>query len=136
MVIEEALYAHLSTFAGLAVLVSNRIYPLVLPQKGTYPSITYLKVSGRRLHALQTDPGMASPRFQISCWAQTYTQAKAVAKQVQAALQNFSGVMGGAGGVQVDAVLFENEFDLYEDETEGKTKLYHVPVDFIIWHQE
>ncbi|MDA8212162.1 MAG: DUF3168 domain-containing protein [Clostridia bacterium] len=136
MIIEEALYAHLNTYANLTALVGNRIYPLVLPQKGSYPAITYQKVSGPRLHALQTDPGTAHPRFQISCWAQTYSKAKAVVKQVQAALQDFSGIMGGAGGVQVDAVLFENEFDLYEEETEGKTGLYHIPVDFIIWHQE
>lgn len=132
VVIEEALYAHLSAYANLTALVSNRIYPKILPQKGTYPAITYQKISGPRLHTLQTDPGTARPRFQISCWAQTYNQAKAVAKQVQIALQDFSGVMGGVGGVQVDAVLLENEYDAFEDET----GLYQVPVDFIIWHQE
>ena len=132
MVIEEALYAYLSSHAGLTALVSTRIYPLVMPQNATLPAVTFSKISGPRAHAMQQDAGLAYPRFQVSCWGGTYKQAKEVAGQVRAALQDYTGTMGGAGGVVVSGVFLEDENDLYEPGTQA----YHIAIDFIIWHLE
>ncbi|MEW5921568.1 MAG: DUF3168 domain-containing protein [Bacillota bacterium] len=132
MVIEEALYAYLSSHVGLTALVGSRIYPLVMPQGTTLPAVTFSKVSGPRVHAMQHDAGLAYPRFQVSCWGSTYKQAKEVAAQVRAALQDFKGTMGGPGGAEVSGVFLEDETDLYEP----NTQIYHVALDFIIWHNE
>lgn len=132
MFIEEAIYSYLSGHAGLTALVSNRIYPLVMPQNTILPAVTFSKVSGPRVHAMQKDTGMAYPRFQVSCWGSTYKQAKEVAAQVRAALQDYKGTMGGAGGVVVGGVFIQDENDLYEP----GTQVYHVALDFIIWHDE
>lgn len=132
MVIEEALYTYLSSHTGLTVLVSNRIYPVVMPQGTTLPAVTFSKVSGPRVHAMNRDAGLAHPRFQVSCWGATYKQAKDVAAQVRAALQDFKGTMGGAGGVVVSGVFIQDENDLYEP----GTHVYHIALDFIIWHEE
>lgn len=132
MNIEEAIYSYLKDNAGLAALVSDRIYPLTMPQNCTMPAVTYRKVSGPRIHTMGTDPGLAYPRFQFSCWGSSYSSAKNVAKKVQAALQDYKGQMGGALGVVVQASIMENELDLYEPDT----GLYHIPVDLVIWHEE
>lgn len=132
MIIEAALYSYLSTYAGLTDLISTRLYPLVLPQNPTYPAITYLKVSrvgGRAMKS--TNPRHIRARFQFSCWATSYSSAKAVAVQVQTALQDYNGVMGGSGGVTVLDSEPINELDIYEPDT----KLYHVPIDIMIWHR-
>jgi hypothetical protein len=132
VVIEEALFSYLSGHAGLTALVANRIYPLVMPQGTTLPAVTFSKVSGPRVHAMQQDAGLAYPRFQVSCWGATYKQAKEVAGQVRAALQDFKGTMGGPGGVVVSGVFIQDENDLYEP----NTQIYHVALDFVIWHLE
>ncbi len=132
MFIEEALYSYLSGHAGLTNLVGTRIYPLVMPQNISLPAATFSKVSGPRVHAMQKDAGMAYPRFQVSCWGITYKSTKEVAAQVRAALQDFKGTMGGAGGVVVGGVFIQDENDLYEP----GTHVYHVALDFIIWHDE
>lgn len=140
MRMDEALYSYLSTHAGLSALVGTRIYPVKLPQNVSLPAVTYQKISGHRVHAMQTDPGYASPRFQISCWAvdsateSGYDIVKAVAEQARAALQDYRGTMGGAGGVVVDAVFLDDENDFYEDA--ARQGVFHVAQEYIIWHQE
>ena len=132
MFIEEAIYSYLSGHAGLTALTGTRIYPLVMPQNTILPAVTFSKVSGPRVHAMQKDTSTAYPRFQVSCWGSAYKQAKEVAAQVRAALQDYKGTMGGAGGVAVGGVFLEDENDLYEP----GTQVYHVALDFIIWHLE
>ena len=133
MTIEEALYTHLSGNAGLSALVSNRIYPMIMPQDVALPAVTYQKISGERMHTLQTDPGVASPRFQFNCWGSSYSSAKAVAVKVKDALKDFTGTLGGAGGVTVLRVVGpEDELDDYDAETET----FRTILDFFIWHQE
>ena len=128
MIIEEALFSHLSAFAGLTALVGTRIYPMLLPQQATLPAVTFMKVSNPYIRTFGSTIG-AQPRFQFSCWATTYLGAKAVADQIKAALDFYAGTMGG--GVVVRAGLVENELDDYDPET----KRYHVPVDVILWHE-
>jgi len=131
MLIEEALFAHLKAHAGLSALIGTRIYPLVLPQNPTLPAITYQKISrvGERAMSSPT-PRVARARFQISCWGTSYASVKDVAEQVKAALQDYSGLMGGSGGVQVLDVNVANEQDIYEPDT----GIYHLSVDVMIYH--
>ena len=134
MIIEEALYTYLSTHAGLSALVSTRVYPVVMPQGCTLPAVTYQKIDGPRVHAMGSDAGLAHPRFQVSCWGSTYKSTKDVAAQVRAALQDYTGTMGGAGGVSVGGVFLDDENDLFDDA--AGTGVYHVALDFIVWHTE
>ena len=107
MKIEEALFLHLKNYAPLVDLVGQRIYPLVSPQNSTLPVITYQKISQVRERTLSSPaPKVVRARFQISCWAASYAEVKEVAEQVKAALQDYSGLMGGGDGVQVLAVSY------------------------------
>ena len=73
-----------------------------------------------------------APRFQVNSVAVSYTQAKSLAAAVRAALEGFSGLMGGAGGVTVDYVFLDNESDSYEPVIENPA----MRQDYIVWHQE
>lgn len=132
MHIEEAIYSYLSTYAGLTALTSTRIYPGALPQKCTLPAIVYSRISTPRVHTMGNDPGLASPKFQFDIWAETLLSALGVKAQLKKALQDYSGTMGGAGGVTVQAILLDDERQDYEPET----KLHNIQMDFIIWHLE
>lgn len=129
MTLEQALYSYLSTYAGLTALVSTRIYPVTMPQGVTYPAVTYTRISAPRIHAMGRDTGLASPRVQVDCWGSSYSSVKGVAAQVRAALQDFSGLMGGAGGVTVQRAFIEGDRDLYESDTQT----HRTSMDFIIW---
>jgi hypothetical protein len=130
--IEESLYKHLSTYAGLTALVSTRIYPIIAPQSGTLPAVTLQSISTDRVHAFQQDTGFAGKMIQVSSWGDTYSSVKSVSNQVRFALQDYSGVMGGLGGAAVNAVLIENEMDDYD----SLTKTYVVHQEYEIWYQE
>jgi hypothetical protein len=132
MTVEEALFAYLRAHPGLAALVGSRIYPLKLPQNVTLPAVAYQRISTSWRYALGgSGPRLTQVRFQISCWAEKYETAKAVASQVRGALGNFSGVMGGTSGVRVLATTLAAEADVYEPET----GLYNAPVDVLLLHE-
>lgn len=138
MNVDEALFSHLSTTAGITALVGTRIYPIVMPPGVALPAISLQKISTERIHAFQQDTGMASASFQVSAWAKTdtvkkgYAHTQACANAVRLALQNYSGTMGGAGGVVVGAVSIENEMDDYD----AASDVYAVHQDYEIWFQE
>lgn len=126
MTIEEAIYSYLSGESGITDLVGTRIYPLVLPQNTEYPAITYYRVSGPEHH----DKDVAYPRIQLTAWAETYEEAKTVAAEVKAALQRFKGTMGVPGVVVIQGV-FQNDMDLYDNET----GVYYVATDIKFIHR-
>lgn len=137
MTLEEGLYSRLSSTAALTALVGKRIYPVVLPPNVVYPAVTYQRISGPRVHTMGNDPGLAYPRFQISCWHRDisdpqkgYGQVKAVAEQVRLALQNQKNTTWGS--VTIQAVLFDDDTDIYDP----GAQTYQVALDFVIWYAE
>ena len=131
MGIEADLYTHLRDHTGLSALISGRVYPLTMPQDVTLPAVVYQRVTGPREYSFTGSSGLAHPRFQVSVWAETYASAKDVAEQIKVALGGYNGGMG-SGGTLVYGSFIENELDFYEPDT----RLYHVPVDFTMWHRE
>ncbi|HEY3363956.1 MAG TPA: DUF3168 domain-containing protein [Symbiobacteriaceae bacterium] len=126
---EEALYTYLTGYPGLKSLVADRIYPLVMPEAGTLPAITFSQISGEHEYAHDGPAGLVHKRFQISCWAMTYLSAKSVSNQVKAALSGYVGLMGD---LYIQASFVEDQPDLYD----GETRVYHCPVDVFLWHAE
>lgn len=120
MNIQETIYEHLTTNAGLVALVSTRVYPAVLPQRPTLPALTYQRISGVPEYS-HSGRALMQSRFQISCWAATYAGAIALATAVKAAMDTFP-----------DVAFIEGHSEMYEPET----SVYHIPVDVMIWHEE
>jgi len=134
MILEEALFSHLSGYAGLTALVGTRIYLGKAPEGAEKPYVVFQQVSGPRIHAMGSDPTISQPRYQFTAWAQTLLGAKTVSVQVIAALKNYKNqLMGGANGVYIQAVLLENDgTDTYDPDT----KLSGNITEFIIWYEE
>jgi uncharacterized protein DUF3168 len=128
--IEAGLFTLLSTNAGISALVATRIYPLRIPEGATLPAVAYHKVTGPRTHSKDGDMSLSHPRFQVTCWAKDYSDAKAVRDAVIAALDGFTDG-GTMGGVVVDQVIVENDLDLLDNQTLE----FGASIDAIIWHQ-
>ncbi len=129
MTISQALRAFLLARPSIVALVGARIYPQILPQKPTYPAITYAQASGVRLRILEGPAGRARPRISINSWADTHETMDAVADAVRAALDGYAGPMGD---LNVGSVVLDNEFETFEEEARMHRKLQ----DYIISHEE
>jgi hypothetical protein len=127
MSIESLLYTRLSTYAGLA-LVSDRIYPLILPQECVLPAISYQRVATQpRESCMAEDAGIARPRFQITAWDSTFDGVRDLAEQVRGALQRWQ---DSANDI-IDSFLVM-EIDGYDPETLEYSSI----LDFEIVHTE
>ena len=128
MTIEEALKTYLLSQTLITDIVENRIYPIVLPQGTELPALSYFQVS----NPVQHEVDIAYPRFQLSSWAEKYSEAKALTNAGKEVLQRYKGKMGGASGVKVIQIVFLNSFDIYDPET----GIYHIPADYKIIYRE
>lgn len=127
MTIEVALHDRMAGHAGLSALVSNRIYPLRMPQGVTFPAVTYHRVSSQPVSAFGADTGLEAARFQVSAWSDSRTPLAAhdVAVEIRAALQRFRGTQTG---IVIQGIFLENQIDLYEPDTE----VWQVALDFMV----
>lgn len=125
MTIEQAIYTYLT-----AAPRSLAVYPVRLPQDPPLPAVTYTRIATPMIRTIRGGK-VFNPVFQFDCWAASYAGAKGLAASVRDALDGFSGLMGGANGVQVQAVYVTSEMDDFEA-TPG---IYRVIVEATIWHE-
>jgi len=136
MVIEEALKTYLLSQSGLTALIGQRYYPVTIPQSCTLPAVAYQKISGARIHAFSADIG-SYPRMEFVCYGKTYESVSDVFEQLRSALQDYlNTTMGGAGGLEVKAVLLDDEWDDYETDSNGNIARVSKTADFEIWYEE
>lgn len=122
MSVESKLKTLLGANVTVAGLVSDRIYPMVLPQNPTLPAITYTRIVGLPVYSIYGYSGLNNAHVQVDCWASTYSGAKALAAAVTAAISSattFKGVMVG-------------DRDMFEDDV----LLYRVSMDWSLWVKE
>lgn len=127
--IHDAIYTKLTSHSGVSGIVGTRVYRRKIPQESTFPLITYFRVSKVKPHAMGTDPGVVTARFQIDSWAETsHADCEALAAQVRLALGRWSSTVDA---VDVQDSLEEGEQDQFADEAK-LGGLYHIPLDFMI----
>lgn len=133
MEIEEAFVAYLKGYAGLKALVSDRICTDHLPTGAALPAVSYDFISEETTDTFtQPTSELTADTFQFSSWATTRKAADDVARQIKKAFKNYSGLMGGTGGVTVNAVMQISKLKDYEE----STKLYRTLYEFQFWYQE
>lgn len=83
---ESDLFAVLDASAGLAALVSGRIYPIAIPEKKPLPAIIYLINGEERNVGLDLSNHGTATSFTLQSIAETYTAARAIGDAIEAAL--------------------------------------------------
>ena len=109
----------------VSALVGTRIFPAGgRPDKGpevALPSITYQRISNRWLTSHEGSLGASQPLVQLSCWAKTWSEVRAVAAAVRGALD---GWIDYSAEPPIHGVTIEGDLDEYD----ADTKVYHVPL--------
>lgn len=123
---ELLLTARLLGHAAVRAQADTRIYPLVIPQDPppVYPGITYQRITSDHVASLQGHSGLVDARVQIDVWALSYAGAKALAREVKAAITE-------PGADKLGGLLL-TDLDDYEPDT----RLYRVSMDFSIWYSD
>lgn len=132
----EALYYKLSNTTAITEYTSNRIYPEIASQHANLPYITMHLISNVRgeFHTMINDPLLYSPYVQLSLWSSGYPQARSMANSLRNTLKDFTGVMGGTGGITVQRCFWEDENEFSEIEEQTNAPIFHIAQDYIIWH--
>jgi hypothetical protein len=113
--IGKALYTILSTNNSVKTLVVDRIYPVVAAQDAALPYIVYNQISETPNANKERQKQIRTYRMQIDCYADTYDSATTLALAVQLALSFYTGTVGTT---KIDIIVFENENDAYDTDTE------------------
>ncbi len=120
--LENKIYAHLSTVSGVSTYIGTRIYPVILPQDPTLPAITFQRIDTRKYYSFQGDNGGESPRVQIDIWSTGYDQGRSIATAIKTAMD----------AATAYKVIDFDQRDLYEPDVEN----YRIQQDFVLWNQE
>ena len=131
--IETGIYAHLYADATVLALVSTRIYPLAVPQTGSFPAITYQRISGSHVRSHSGPSGLSVARYQLTCWASTYAGAKALAEAVREAMDAVSGTWNS---IAVGASFLDSDGDTEQLTPASDTRTYGVRQDYEIHYAE
>lgn len=126
---EAALLARLLATAGLTALVSTRINWGRRPQGETLPAVVLHRIDGSPNYHLTGSSGLVESRVQVDCWGSTYGSAKAVARQVEAAV---SGLRFTRGAIRFDVILILDERDSTFDE--NNEPIFRTSLDLGVFH--
>lgn len=137
--IQQALFAHLSTDPAVAPLVAGaggrvRIFPLVIPQRQfdeqQLDCMVYSVSDTQRDVSYCGTQRLVRSVIDIDCYSQAYDTARALAAAVRGALADYSGLMGGVADVRTANIT--SEADLLDIEP----GIYRVAQTWSIWHVE
>lgn len=127
--IEAGLFTLMSQNASIADLVSDRIYPVLLPTGVAMPSITWQIVSGQTTPGLRTR-GMQRWRLQVDCWSRnSYLEAAQVRKAVVKLLDLQNAQL--SDGTYLQAARFIQPIDFFA----GENELYRCGAEFYLYFQ-
>lgn len=101
MTVESDFYTLLSGNAGVTALVGTRIYPDALPEESAYPAVAFARTRTERLIGLSGQIFGADVDLSVGCWAETRTDADAVATAVESALTG-SAFVSAARSTELD----------------------------------
>ncbi len=126
MSFETDLHTRLSQDGGISALVSTRLFPALAPQGTARPYCVYTVVSKPHIYSHSGFSGLSKIKVQVSCYGDSYQQAKNVANAVISALETWPGSQGS------QSAFCTNQQDVYETET----GLYRIPIEFQIIYNE
>ncbi|MEW9808597.1 tail completion protein gp17 [Mesorhizobium marinum] len=120
---EEALTALLASVAG------GRRHWGRAPQAAARPYVVLTRITGIRDYHTRDASGLVESRVQADCYADTYSAAKGIARDVRDA------VSGHRAGI-FKGIFIDSERDLPAADAGEVNQLFRVSIDLIIHHGE
>jgi len=130
-VIDANVYNWLKAEATIiAITTASRIYPLVMPEKPTYPCITYRDANHDVDNTFDGSSGFCRSDYYIDAWHTDHAAADVLANTIKDALKDLTGAFGG---ITVFQIFFTVRTPaIFEPEVEA----YRITQMFSIWHGE
>lgn len=132
MSIKTSLYTFLSTATTLMAVVSDRVFPEIIPDQvydaaSKRPCLVYSRQGVDRDMTFCGTDSLVKSTMWIDCYARRYADAESLAEIVRGLLTDYHGDMAGTF---ISAIHLEQDFDLMDLEP----GLFRVHLVFGIWH--
>ena len=132
--IGNAVRGILTNDAGVAALVSTRIYPNYAPETPTQPYVVYNLVDSESVMSLTGHSGLGRHTYQIDVFDDDYGDAHQVAEEIRLALQDFQGTQNSVDFQDVIAGPMSDDLSRFQDGSE--TPICRVTRDYTFWFAE
>lgn len=103
--IGSAIRSFLLSRTMLTALIGQRMYPDVMPQDATMPSVCYYRFSTERTHDISSCTRSASTRVRFDCFASTRATADDIATAIR--LSGITEFTGNIGNINVQGVRID-----------------------------
>ena len=111
------------------------VYGGIAPANQRSPFITFQRVFGTKIRAINGPSGLAQATYQIDVYSDDYAESRSLAKAVRIILDGFSGTVTiGADSIRIGGCSMTNERDFTEDKP--NPKLYRASVDYLFTFDE
>jgi hypothetical protein len=89
--LDEGLFDHLTSHAGLAAIVGTRVHPDYFTEDEPLPAIAYSLEDDRSMHTQQGPTSLRQAVYRFDVWAETVWETAETMRQMRAALDGFRG---------------------------------------------
>ena len=135
MSLESAFVEFVIVCEPLTALVGSRIYEEILPQKASYPAITYQIVSEiRDAYSMDGANGQVESRLQVNCYASSGVERRQLADLMRNAIDGFKGQWNGT---EIQSVFVDDAGSNF-DASPGneQSRVWGWRFDFLVTHVE
>ena len=117
--LESKIYSLLIADTTIAAKLSQRVYPLIMPQNPTLPAVTYQRIASQPVYSLSGYANLDNAKILINSWGTGYEVVKELAADVHSAMDR-------AGSFKA---ILTNDLDGYDEDV----KLYVVSQNYSCW---
>lgn len=112
-----------SLIVAAATAAGTNVFAMRAPHGITTPFVIFQRVTSERWRALNTASGMAQATIRIDAYAPDYYAAKALAAQIEAAIEGYRGIVyyglnSPQESVWLAGVSIQSDFDLQDNTDE------------------
>lgn len=146
---EDAMVAFLTGDTDVAALMGMRIYPMVAPQKNSFPHATYQRITTANTPSNNGASSLAKAEIQLDLWGLTYPSVKDLALAVRAATGDpsvvvpfdgrygaFDGFKGRVGDTTIQGMWITNEAHGHEPPIHAtETGVFRVTLAVACWYE-
>lgn len=132
--IEQALYSRITSDSTIAALIGTRFFPNQIPQGQKLPAVIYKQEKGDREHIMAGAVGLVNSQYSITCYAESYSQAKELSEAVRKCLDGYSGTVES---VSIEGIFLEDETDVpgFKAGTDVLNR-FGKSLTFVVWYKE
>lgn len=132
---EKAAARAIAADPAVAVLLGERIWPVIAPQSASLPFATWRRTGVQRSQTLAGPMGMATVVIAVDVFATTYEEARNIADRIRSVLDGWGGQV--ADYVSVRNVSLDSESDGFVQLAGGDLPpVYQVTQSYSILWQE